>query len=66
MDEQAKKDFLAGFDLAGQRLKNGLLKAYLGESTMKDWPKKVEMCGHVYTLEDVVYGEDGYESAEYV
>lgn len=66
MDEQSKKDFLAGFDLAGQRLKNGLLKAYLGESTMKDWPKEVEMYSHVYTLEYVVYGEDGYESAVYV
>jgi hypothetical protein len=65
MTEEMKKHFLAGFDLAAQRRKDGKLYAYLGESVMDDWPDEVEMCGNVYTKEDVVKGNDGYESALY-
>lgn len=66
MTDTEKSHFLAGFDLAGKRLPNGKLKAYLGESTMKDWPEEVELCGHTYTLENIIKGKEGYESAIYV
>ena len=64
MDENLKS-FVAGFDLAGQRLPNGKLKSYLSDSVIDDWPAEVELFGNVYTLENVVRGEDGYESGVY-
>ena len=61
------KPFLAGFDLVAQRLPNGKLHSYYGLQTelMDDWPKKVELAGNTYTLERVVKGDEGHESAEY-
>lgn len=66
MNEVEQKHFLAGFDLAGQRQPNGKLKAYLGDSVLDEWPDTVTLCGNTYTLEDVVKGDEGYESAVYV
>jgi hypothetical protein len=66
MDEQLKP-FLAGFDLAGKRLPNGKLQSYgLQEGLMDDWPEEVKLFGNTYTLEEVIKGEEGYESGVYV
>lgn len=66
MNDENKKHFLAGFDLAGRRDADGKLHAYLGESTLDEWPQEVTLCGNTYTLEDVTVGAEGYESALYV
>ena len=66
MDEFQKKHFLAGFDLAACRKDDGKLHSYLGESTIEDFPDEIEMFGNTYTLENVIKGENGYESAQYV
>jgi hypothetical protein len=61
------KPFLAGFDLAGRRLPNGKLQSYgLKEGLMYDWPEEVELFGITYVLENVIKGEEGYESGVYV
>ena len=65
MDENLKS-FVAGFDLAGQRLPSGKLKSYLSDSVIDGWPAEVELFGNVYTLETVGRGENGYESGVYV
>lgn len=66
MNEQLKP-FLAGFDLAGQRLPNGKLQSYgLKDGLMDDWPDEVELFGRTYTLEEVIKGKNGYESGVYV
>jgi len=65
MNEQLKP-FLAGFDLAGKRLPNGKLQSYVGFTNIDDWPKEVELFGNTYTLENVIKGNDGYESGVYV
>ena len=66
MDEKFKP-FLAGFDLAGQRLPNGKLQCYHdGDAVIDDWPQEVRLFDNTYTLEDVVKGVDGYESGVYV
>jgi hypothetical protein len=66
MNEQLKP-FLAGFDLAGRRLPNGKLQSYgLKEGLMDDWPEEVELFGITYVLENVIKGEEGYESGVYV
>jgi hypothetical protein len=65
MNEQLKP-FIAGFDLAGQRLANGRLQAYGGKSEIDNWPEEVELFGTTYTLEDVIKGNNGYESGVYV
>lgn len=61
------KTFLAGFDLAGKRLPDGKLKSYWpsDETLLDDWPKEVELFGNTYTLEEVIKGENGYESGVY-
>lgn len=65
MDENLKK-FLAGFDLAGKRLKNGKLQSYgFQEGLMDDWPEEVKLFGNTYTLEEVIKGQDGYEAGVY-
>ncbi len=65
MNDTQIKHFLAGFDLAGKRLPNGKLQAYLGESLLDDWPKEVTLGGNTYTLEEVDCGSEGYETALY-
>jgi hypothetical protein len=61
------KPFLAGFDLAGQRLPNGKLQCYgTRGAVIDDWPKEVRLFANTYTLEDVVKGNNGYESGVYV
>jgi hypothetical protein len=66
MDEKLKP-FLAGFDLAGQRLPNGKLQCYGNrDSVIDDWPQEVRLFDNTYTLEDVVKGVNGYESGVYV
>jgi hypothetical protein len=66
MDEKFKP-FLAGFDLAGQRLPNGKLQCYNdGDAVIDDWPQEVRLFDNTYTLEDVVKGVNGYESGVYV
>lgn len=70
MQEQLKP-FIAGFDLAGKRLPNGKLESYLCDENGKrlildDWPQEVQLFSNTYTLEEVVKGTQGYESAVYV
>ncbi len=66
MDEKLKP-FVAGFDLAGQRLPNGKLQCYGNrDSVIDDWPQEVRLFDNTYTLEDVVKGVNGYESGVYV
>ena len=67
MDELLKP-FIAGFDLAGQRQKDGALKPYgnVNQNSIPDWPKEVTLFGTTYTLEKVVKGDHGYESGMYV
>ncbi|WP_353479910.1 hypothetical protein [Haliscomenobacter sp.] len=66
MDEKFKP-FVAGFDLAGQRLPNGKLQCYGNrDSVIDDWPQEVRLFDNTYTLEDVVKGVNGYESGVYV
>lgn len=67
---ESLKPFLAGFDLAGKRLPDGNLESYLyspypRKVIMKDWPKKVGLFGNTYTLEEIIKGNDGYESGLY-
>ena len=65
MNEQLKP-FLAGFDLAGQRLPNGKLQSFgFREGLLDDWPEEVVLFGSTYTLEEVIKGKDGYESGVY-
>jgi hypothetical protein len=33
---------------------------------MDDWPEEVELFGITYVLENVIKGEEGYESGVYV
>jgi hypothetical protein len=66
MDEKLKP-FVAGFNLAGQRLPNGKLQCYGNrDSVIDDWPQEVRLFDNNYTLEDVVKGVNGYESGVYV
>ena len=66
MNEQLKP-FLAGFDLAGQRLPNGKLQSFgFREGLLDDWPEEVVLFDSTYTLEEVIKGKDGYESGVYV
>ena len=66
MDEKLKP-FVAGFNLAGQRLPNGKLQCYGNrDSVIDDWPQEVRLFDNTYTLEDVVKGVNGYESGVYV
>ena len=66
MNEQLKP-FLAGFNLAGQRLPNGKLQSFgFREGLLDDWPEEVVLFGSTYTLEEVIKGKDGYESGVYV
>ena len=67
MNEELKP-FIAGFDLAGQRLPNGKLQCYSygNQNVINDWPKEVKLFGRTYTLENVIKGVDGYESGVYV
>ena len=66
MNEELKP-FLAGFNLAGKRLKNGKLQSYgFKEGLMDDWPEEVVLFGSTYTLEEVIKGKDGYEAGVYV
>ena len=65
MNEELKP-FIAGFDLAGQRLPNGKLQCYGDQNVIDDWPEEVKLFGHTYTLENVIKGVDGYESGVYV
>ena len=65
MNEQLKP-FLAGFDLAGQRLPNGKLQSFgFREGLLDDWPEEVVLFGSTYTLEEVIKGKNGYESGVY-
>lgn len=57
--------FLAGFDLSGRRMDDGKLKSYHSNTVIDDCPKTLELLGHTYTLEEVVKGTNGYESAIY-
>jgi hypothetical protein len=65
-DEDMKSAFLADLSLAGQRQDDGTLKSYSSECVLDDWPLEVAMCGHIYTLENVIKGNNGYESGVYV
>ena len=66
MNEQLKP-FLAGFNLAGQRLPNGKLQSFgFREGLLDDWPEEVVLFGSTYTLEEVIKGKDGYEAGVYV
>ena len=66
MTPELTKQFLAGFSLSGTRLPDGTIKASLGEATIKDWPKEMELGGNTYTLETVESFANGWEQAEYV
>ena len=39
---------------------------YEREQSIDDWPKEVRLFDNTYTLEDVVKGNNGYESGVYV
>lgn len=65
MDDNEKSSFLAGFDLAGQRKSDGKLYAYISKSVIDEWPNELELMGNTYTLENIIRGENGYESAQY-
>lgn len=69
LEPNITEKFLAGFDLAGKRTNDGRLQSYLDKNTyfpFNEWPTVIQMYGNEYTLEDIVYGTDGYESALYV
>jgi hypothetical protein len=61
------KPFMAGFDLAAKRGDDGLLHSYGDPDApaMQEWPETVTMFGVTYGLEDVVIGNNGYESGIY-
>lgn len=58
-------DFIAGVDLAGERLPDGRLRSYLNGVIIWDWPETVEVGTHTYTLESVEKGNQSYEIAKY-
>lgn len=63
-------DFIAGVDLAGERLPDGKLRSYLTGAIIDDWPDTITMGRFTYTLEFVEKREkhvknSGYELAEY-
>jgi hypothetical protein len=68
LSDETLSTFLAGFDLAARRTKDGkLVDLFKGKAfPYSDWPEEIAIAGNVYTLEDVVKGDDGYESAMYV
>ncbi len=52
---------IAGFELFGKRLPNGKVEigtGSVGNTVMDDFPEKVEVCGAVYTLEEVKKNTD--------
>jgi hypothetical protein len=65
-DEDMKSAFLAGLSLSGQRQADGTLKSYTTDCVLDDWPAEVAMCGNIYTLENVIKGNNGYECGDYV
>jgi|TARA_R110000851_G_scaffold330741_1_gene503934 hypothetical protein len=65
-DEEIISAFFAGLELFGQRQPNGTLKSDMSECVLDDWPDEVAMCGHIFTLENVIKGKEGYENAVYV
>lgn len=58
MDNIVNSKTLAGFDLCGWKQKDGTIKLDDGQ-TIKEFPKEVEMCGNIYTLEYVDEVGDG-------
>lgn len=58
-------DFIAGVDLAGERLPDGRLRSYLNGVIIDDWPDTVTVGPNTYTLERVEIGVNGYERAQY-
>lgn len=59
--------FMAGLELAGQRLANGKLRPHQpGTDLLDDWPETFRLFDRTYTLEDIRRGVGGYESALYV
>tara|TARA_R110000868_G_scaffold236002_1_gene489913 strand:- start:451 stop:639 length:189 start_codon:yes stop_codon:yes gene_type:complete len=58
-------DFIAGVDLAGERLPDGMLRSYLNGVHIWQWPETVMVGPNTYTLERVTTGDDGYECAHY-
>ncbi|NIQ05442.1 MAG: hypothetical protein GWO20_06855 [Candidatus Korarchaeota archaeon] len=64
------KGAVAGFELYGYRQKKGTIRLDTGEILDK-WPDEIEFLGSVYTLEDVIQGNEmgsgeKFENAVYV
>lgn len=60
------QEFIAGFELAGRRAADGKIYPFgLATEPIDMWPETVRVFNHSYTLEQVVKGNDGYESAVY-
>ena len=63
--------FIAGFNLSGYRIGNAIVATVHNingshdTTKLKEWPEEVELAGNVYTLEDTIKGNDGFEEAIY-
>ena len=66
--EEALNGFFAGFDLVGRRTLEGKILSHFSKKTFPfdEWPKEITMYGNTYTLEEIVYGINGYETAQYI
>lgn len=69
LSDETLNTFLAGFELAATRTKDGKLVSLIGKNSpfpYSDWPEEIALAGNVYTLEFVTKGVNGYEGATYV
>lgn len=58
-------NFVAGVDLAATRLSDGTLKDFSGGHIIEEWPDTFHAFGKVFSLENIEYGKNGYECAQY-
>lgn len=65
-DSEKYKNFLAGIDLAGRKLKNNRIRAYGSNDIINEFPAEFKIGKNTYTLEDTKIEENGYVCAQYV
>jgi hypothetical protein len=54
MNAETLHQFLAGFELAGEKLPNGKIRSTHDRSTeIDEWPQEIKLFGNTYVLEDV-------------
>lgn len=57
---------IGGLDMGGYRQPDGAILIAISGTHLPDWPKEVYLLGNIFTLEDVILGENSWENAIYV